>query len=246
MKINLLLPCLLALAACNSPKQENQSQSEHMIEQPQTLKSVLDEKKSNFASKADSTKKRIYAEGIESVVTSNIVQTALQIGDTAIDFSLINAAGDTVSLYQELAIGPVILMWYRGGWCPYCNLTLRAMQDLLPDFKKKGASLLALTPEAPDKSLSTKEKNELEFEVLNDINNNVAREYGVVFKLTEEVKAYYEKGFGLSDYNGNDNAELPLGATYIIGQDGVISYAFLDADYRNRAEPSEILETLTH
>ncbi len=68
----------------------------------------------------------------------------------------------------------------------------------------------------------------------------------MVFKLTEEVKAYYEKGFGLSDYNGNDNAELPLGATYIIGQDGVISYAFLDADYRNRAEPSEILETLTH
>lgn len=118
------------------------------------------------------------------------------------------------------------------------------MQDMLPAFKEKGATLMALTPEVPDKSISTKEKNDLEFEVLSDLDNNVARVYGVVFELTEEVKSYYENGFGLSEYNGNDKGELPLAATYFIQLDGTISYAFLDADYRNRAEPQEILEAL--
>ena len=150
-----------------------------------------------------------------------------------------------MSLYDELQNGPVILMWYRGGWCPYCNLTLRAMEDMLPQYRAGGAQLLALTPESPDKSMSTIEKHELSFEVLMDNDNAVAKTYGVVFQLTDEVKDYYENGFGLSAYNGNDKGELPLAATYVIGTDGIITYAFLDADYRNRAEPIEVLNALT-
>ncbi|QXP55350.1 AhpC/TSA family protein [Cellulophaga sp. HaHa_2_95] len=208
------------------------------------LEKEINEKKAAFDSSASEDKKQKYAEGIAAVVESNIVGNALQVGETAINFTLPNALGKKITLYDELENGPVILMWYRGGWCPYCNMQLHYMQEMLPEFKKLGASLLAITPETPDNSISTKEKNDLEFEVLSDLDNKVGYEYKVVFKLTEDVKEIYENGFELSKFNGNDKGELPLAATYIIGQNKVIQYAFLDADYRNRAEPQDLLEHL--
>ncbi|WP_405246996.1 MULTISPECIES: peroxiredoxin-like family protein [unclassified Cellulophaga] len=208
------------------------------------LEKEINEKKAAFDSSASEDKKQKYAEGIAAVVESNIVGNALQVGETAINFTLPNALGKKITLYDELENGPVILMWYRGGWCPYCNMQLHYMQEMLPEFKKLGASLLAITPETPDNSISTKEKNDLEFEVLSDLDNKVGYEYKVVFKLTEDVKEIYENGFELSKFNGNDKGELPLAATYIIGQNKVIQYAFLDADYRNRAEPQDLLEQL--
>ncbi|SDF40606.1 peroxiredoxin-like family protein [Cellulophaga baltica] len=208
------------------------------------LEKEINEKKAAFESSASEDKKQKYAEGIAAVVETNIVGNALQVGETAINFTLPNALGKKITLYDELENGPVILMWYRGGWCPYCNMQLHYMQEMLPEFKKLGASLLAITPETPDNSISTKEKNDLEFEVLSDLDNKVGYEYKVVFKLTEDVKEIYENGFELSKFNGNDKGELPLAATYIIGQNKVIQYAFLDADYRNRAEPQDLLEHL--
>ncbi|AIZ42195.1 peroxiredoxin-like family protein [Cellulophaga baltica] len=208
------------------------------------LEKEINEKKAAFKSSASEDKKQKYAEGIAAVVETNIVGNALQVGETAINFTLPNALGKKITLYDELENGPVILMWYRGGWCPYCNMQLHYMQEMLPEFKKLGASLIAITPETPDNSISTKEKNDLEFEVLSDLDNKVGYEYKVVFKLTEDVKEIYENGFELSKFNGNDKGELPLAATYIIGQNKVIQYAFLDADYRNRAEPQDLLEHL--
>ena len=170
----------------------------------------------------------------------------MQVGDTAPNFTLTNAEGKEVSLKDELKKGSVVLTWYRGGWCPYCNLTLHALQEELSNFKANGAVLVALTPELPDNSLTTSEKNKLEFEVLSDIDNKVAKEYGIVFKLIPEVAKSYNEAFDLKKYNGNESNELPLAATYIIGQDGKIRYAFMDADYRNRAEPSEITAFLAN
>lgn len=216
-----------------------------MSQDTTTLQDLLNEKKEGFNANVDSTKKRAYAEGIQAIIDAKVTENALQVGSKAPDFTLKNAIGNKVSLYDELENGPVILMWYRGGWCPYCNLTLRAMEDMLPQYRAGGAQLLALTPESPDKSMSTIEKHELSFEVLTDNDNAVAKTYGVVFQLTDEVKDYYENGFGLSAYNGNDKGELPLAATYVIGTDGIITYAFLDADYRYRAEPIEVLNALT-
>ncbi|WP_198680033.1 peroxiredoxin-like family protein [Aureibaculum luteum] len=215
---------------------------QNSIERP--LEKELKDRKASFAASASIEKKTKYAEGIKSVVNSHIVSNALQVGDTAVNFTLTNASGKNITLSDELKKGPVILMWYRGGWCPYCNMTLHYMQESLSEFKKYGASLLALTPELPDNSITTKEKNELQFEILSDINNEVAHQYKVVFKLTDDVAEIYENSFELSKYNGNDKAELPLAATYIIGQDKVIKYAFLDADYRNRAEPNDLITFL--
>ena len=208
------------------------------------LEKEINDKKAAFESSASEDKKQKYAEGIAAVVATNIVGKALQVGETAINFTLPNALGKKITLYDALENGPVILMWYRVCWCPYCNMQLHYMQEMLPEFKKLGASLLAITPETPDNSISTKEKNNLEFEVLSDVDNVVGFQYKVVFKLTDDVKEIYENGFGLSNFNGNDKGELPLAATYIIGQDKVIQYAFLDADYRNRAEPQDLLEHL--
>ncbi|MBQ0788918.1 MAG: AhpC/TSA family protein, partial [Oceanihabitans sp.] len=150
----------------------------------------------------------------------------------------------SVSLYNELENGPIVLTWYRGGWCPYCNITLHYLQEKLPEFQKAGATLIALTPELPDNSLSTSEKNKLEFTVLSDVGNTIGKEYGVVFTLTNEVASMYEAGFGLSEKNGDNSNQLPLAATYVIDTNGIIQYAFLDADYRERAEATAILTAL--
>lgn len=241
-----LMASLAFFASCGNETAENEetkTETTNMTEE-QSLKEILDEKKAGFNEKASDEKKRIYAEGIAAVVASGVEKNALQVGDKAPDFELPNATGGTTKLSDYLKKGPVILTWYRGGWCPYCNITLGRLQKEMPNFKAQGANLLALTPEVPDSSMSTAEKHELTFEVLSDVGNTIARQYGVVYTLTDDVAAAYQKGFNLHKYNGDETNELPLSATYVIAQDGTIKYAFLDAEYRNRAEPSELTEVL--
>lgn len=204
----------------------------------------LEAKKAGFAERAPDDLKALYDDGLRAVVEAGVVENAKSMGDTAPNFTLTNQTGDEVSLEGLLEQGPVVLLWYRGGWCPYCNLTLAAYQERLEDIRAAGATLVALTPELPDRSISTAEKNELGFQVLSDVGNDVAREYGVVFQLTEGVQASYEQGFGMSEFNGDDSGELPLAATYVIDQSGTIRWAFLDADYRNRAEPQDVVTVL--
>lgn len=208
------------------------------------LQDVLNEKKASFNEKATEEKKKLYAEGIEDIVIKGVLDKAKKVGDRAPLFSLQNAIGNEINLASYLEKGPVVLTWYRGGWCPYCNLTLARMQEELPNFKAEGASLIALTPEVPDSSISTSEKLALEFEVLSDLNNHVARQYGIVFELIPGVAEAYQNAFGLHQYNGDESNELPLAATYVINTDGTIAFAFVDADYRNRAEPKAIVDAL--
>lgn len=249
MKYKIKIISLLSLVVfvgCENNLRENQemkNNNEPVIEKP-TLQSILDEKKAAFESKASQEKIAMYAEGIALVENSGIIENAKNVGDKAPDFTLLNASGKQVSLADYLKKGPVVLTWYRGSWCPYCNLTLKRLQEELPNFTAQGAHLLALTPELSDSSLSTKEKKELTFEVLSDIRNEVGREYGIVYQLSPDVAKSYQGGFDLHAYNDDESDELPLAATYIIGTDGIIKYAFLDAEYRNRAEPSEIIEVL--
>lgn len=196
------------------------------------------------AQKFSDEKKKVYAEGIEAVANSGVLEKALKVGDKALDFTLNNSSGKAVSLYGELKNGPVILTWYRGGWCPYCNISLHHLQEKLPDFKAAGAGLFALTPELPDNSLSTSEKHSLDFEVLSDVGNVVGRNYGLIYKLTDDVAEMYDKAFDMNGYNGDESNELPLSATYVIDKNGIIQYAFLDADYKKRAEPDDIIAAI--
>lgn len=177
-------------------------------------------------------------------VQAQDVSKALKEGDKAINFTLKNAKGEEVSLFSLLEKGNVVITWYRGGWCPYCNVALNQLQQKLPEFKSLNTTLVALTPELPDHSLSTKEKNELEFEVITDINNEVARQYGIVFKLDDKTAQCYEQALHLSSRNGTNSSELPVPATYIIDRKGRIRYAYVNPDYTKRANPEDIVRVL--
>lgn len=209
-----------------------------------SLEDQLKDFKKNWSSKVDQSVSATFQKGIDELIEANFIANAVKKGDKAPNFSLMDASGKAVSLEEKLKKGRVILTWYRGGWCPYCNLTLRSLQSYNAQFKELNAQLIALTPELPDNSLSTKEKNELTFDVLSDIDNKVAKQFRLVFKVTEEVNSFYKKFHDLKDFNGGSGNELPLTATYIIEQNGEISYSFIDVDYRKRAEPQTIIDQL--
>lgn len=170
----------------------------------------------------------------------------LKQGDKAPNFSLSNAIGETVSLKSLLAQGKVVLTFYRGTWCPYCNLQLNQYQQALDEIKTLKANLVAISPQTPDESLNIKEKNELEFEVLSDNGNIVARQFTTVFKNDETpIETMKALGIDFDDHYGDDSQELPVPAVFIIEQDNTISFAkTIDGDYRNRVEATEIINAL--
>ncbi len=174
-----------------------------------------------------------------------IENNALGVGDQAIDFSLPNIHGEDVNLKQALSKGAVVLNIYRGGWCPYCNLELNALQQALSEIEATGAQLIAVAPQLPDKSIESVKKHSLTFEVLSDVGNRVSRQYGLVFTLPEALRPIYEQfGLDIPGYNGDDSFELPMPATYVIKQNGEIAHAFVDADYTQRMEPADIINVL--
>lgn len=170
----------------------------------------------------------------------------LQVGDKAPDFSLSNATDKTIKLFDLLEDRKVVLTFYRGSWCPYCNLQLSHYQNSLSEIHALGAELVAISPQTPDESLNIKEKNELNFEVLSDNGNIVARKYTTVFKNADApVNTMTELGFDFDAHYSDDSRELPVPAVFIIEKDATVSFAkSLDGDYRNRVEVSEIINTL--
>lgn len=171
---------------------------------------------------------------------------APEVGHLAPDFALPNALGVIVRLSELLKRSAVVIVFYRGGWCPYCNLQLRAYQRVLPELRALGGELVAISPQLPDGSLSTTEKNALTFHVLSDVANAVARTYSLVFTVPPEVVAFYlrDKGVDLTQINGDESWELPIPATFVIGRDGAVAMADVDPDYTRRLEPATVLDTL--
>ena len=189
--------------------------------------------------------KAVMAKATTDLVNTQIAEKSLSKGDKMPNFSLPNAVGEEVSLKSLLTKGAVVISFYRGGWCPYCNMELRALQQALPEIEARGATLVAISPETPDSSLSTKEKNELSFEVLSDRDNILAKQLGLVFTLPESLRPIYNNfGIDIPAYNGNDTFELPLPATYVLTADGTVAYSFASADYTERLDPSEIITAL--
>ncbi|THC44067.1 peroxiredoxin-like family protein [Streptomyces sp. A1499] len=183
--------------------------------------------------------------GAAELLATRIAESALTTGDRAPRFTLPSATGDEVSLDTLLTEGPVVLTFYRGAWCPYCNLALRALQQHHDALTARGARLVAVSPQIPDESLTLIEKERLGFDVLSDLGSDVAKQYGIAFDLSDELGALYDRlGFELHRVNAGHARTLPLPATYVIDRAGVIRWAFVDADYSVRAEPSDILAAL--
>jgi peroxiredoxin len=229
---------LVLVAGCSADRPANGHARQH------ALQTQLDKIKAEFAKTGPPEMLRVFEEGIETLREAGVGREAPKVGDPAPLFALPDATGKSVNLRDLLKQGPVVLAWYRGGWCPYCNVTLQALQNELPEFGEFGATLVAISPETPDHTLTTAQKNILEFTVLSDVGNKVARRYGLVYTLPAPVAEQFEGRIDLQEYNGDDQNELPLAATFVIDTDGVVRYTFVNVDYRRRAEPSDIIQAL--
>jgi len=170
----------------------------------------------------------------------------LKVGDKAPDFKLKNAFGKEVKLSSINKKGPVILVFYRGGWCAICNIQLHSLNASLPTFKKYGAQLLAVTPQKPDRSKEQIKKDGYPFEVLSDLDYSVLKKYKLYFEVPDYINKLYQEKFGmdLADYNGKGRYGLPVPATYIIDKKGIIRAAYANTDYTQRMEPEDILVAL--
>jgi peroxiredoxin len=157
-----------------------------------------------------------------------------------------NHAGGMTDLGALLALGPLVVTFYRGGWCPYCNLELRAYQQMLPEITAAGARLVAVSPETPDNTMSTAEKNALAFDVLTDSGGELADALGIRFDLSPAIRALYQKfGHDLPLRNGDGRWSLPMPATYVVEKGGRIAFAHVDPDYRKRLDPKAVLKVLS-
>ncbi len=210
-----------------------------------TLQKQIEDMQAQMLSQVPSETLDILMAANKKLFSSHIEEGTLKAGDPMPEFQLNNHLGQLISSSELLGHGPLIINFYRGSWCPYCNLELHALHEKEEEIKKLGAQLIAISPDLPDGTLSSVEKHNLSFQVLSDIDNIVAKKFGLVFSLPEELKEIY-LGFGinLEKSNGNNKWQLPIPATYIVTSDGVINYAFVNPDYTKRLEPEELMEKL--
>lgn len=169
----------------------------------------------------------------------------LQVHDKAPAFTAKDQSGNIISLQDQLKKGPVVLVFYRGYWCPYCNKQLKKLEDSLSLITGKGARLVAITPEKPESIGKTVGKTKASYSILHDEGLRIMKSYQVAFAVDPATIEQYKKyGINFTEANGNNGANLPVPAVYIINQQGEISYRFFDANYANRASVAAILAQL--
>jgi peroxiredoxin len=173
---------------------------------------------------------------------SGLKDRALQPGETMSDFELPDATGEIVRSVESRSQGPLLITFYRGSWCPFCNLALRAFQERNAEIKTRGVTLLAISPQNPDHSLTLQEKHSLQFSVLSDAGNKVARQFGIVFALDPDLKTVQEQfGVDIPAYNGDRTFELPVPASFLVSTDGKVLKSYVEADYMQRLDPETAL-----
>lgn len=207
------------------------------------LRSELDAFKASWLERVGAETARMVED--DNAALQTLAARALKAGAMFPGVKLPDQKGGTTNLAALMAEGPVVVTFYRGGWCPYCNLELRAFQKLLPEIEGMGARLVAISPETPDNSLSTAQKNALAFDVLSDSEGQLADALGIRFELSEAMKAYFVKvGHDLPARNCDDKWSLPMPATYVIAKGARIMLAHVETDYRTRLDPGMALATL--
>jgi len=184
-------------------------------------------------------------ERAQQALAKKLPNPGLQVGDKAPDFSLPNVAGHPVRLSDELENGPVILVFYRGAWCPFCNLQLHALQKAEAEFAKYHAQVIAVTPQSPDKSDEQVEKTDYPFEILSDLSSKVMKDYHLFYSVDAQLLAVFKKhGLNLEEFNGKGRNVLPVPATFVIDTQGIVRAMHADVDYKQRMEPAAIIATL--
>ena len=233
----------IAQAQHNDTPKSGDATMSHTQPNERELQAELDTLKSQFEQRASRETIDAFEKGIRDVEALGVLDQAKNTGDAAPMFKLSNAAGETVSLESILAQGPAIVTFYRGSWCPYCNIQLRSYQQHLSEITALGATLVAISPEKPTPA-DAQDAGGYEFHVLSDAGNEVADAFGIRYRLPQDLIDAFGGRLDLAQYNGDGSWTLPLGATYVIDTDGTIVHAFVTADYRKRAEPADLIEAL--
>jgi peroxiredoxin len=186
-----------------------------------------------------------YEDAVAELNRSGFLQHAIKEGEPFPDFVLPSAEGKLVSLASVLAHGPVVISFFRGEWCPFCRLMLTALAEALPQIEAAGASLLALTPETGGFPLLMKRDSNVHFEVLSDVDCGVGLAAGIIFRMPKLYRARLESvGINVPERHGNSAWFIPVPATFIVNQDGLIAWRFVDADFTHRAEPADIIKAV--
>jgi peroxiredoxin len=204
-----------------------------------------DQMQTQMATQAPSELLEGFAAAAERLDAVDFASRAPKVGELAPEFTLPDQRGDQISLGELLRDGPLVLIFYRGEWCPYCNLQLRTFQAHLEQLVARGAQLVAVSPQTPDHSLSMVEKNSLGFRVLSDVGADVIDRYGLRYEIDEQTRALMEAvGNDIGEHNGPGGWTLPAASTFVIDRDGVVRYAHVRGDWRERAEPADVLAVL--
>lgn len=180
------------------------------------------------------------------LIEARITEQALQVGDSIPSFSLKGADGAVVDSANLLASGPLVISFYRGVWCPYCNIELQALQAILPTILEKGAQLIAISPQTAANSRRSQRENGLTFPILSDASNEVAALFGLRWTLPDYLREVYLQVFknDLTVINGDKSWTLPMPARYVVNQAGVVVSADVNPDYTQRPEPTDLIPVL--
>jgi peroxiredoxin len=214
----------------------------------ETLSEQLTDYRAGWRARVPADRQASMDQHVAHLSASGIARSAKQVGDRAPDIRRRDQHGEIFDVATLLARGPVVVTFYRGGWCPLCNLELKVYQAVLPRIAAAGASVVAITPEKPDDTVSTADKNALSFPVPSDVSQAMGKAFGVAYTFTDDLRGVYE-GFKLhipAKNGAPDGWSLPLSATYAIGTDGVILFADTRVDYRERTDPLDVLRILEH
>ncbi len=232
-----LLPIILIIlfnASCSGESVPSYQESlNQFMEESKTSKSPFSEKDKAIMEKAAKS------------LASSLPNPGIKVGEKAPDFILNNAFREKVILKDELKKGPVVLVFYRGAWCPFCNMHLHALHKSLPQFKKYGAQLIVITPQKPDKSAEQIKQDGYPFEVLSDLDSNVMRDYKLYYELPDDLLAVYKShGLDIEDFNGKGRNVLPVPGSFVIDKTGIVRAMQAQTDYKLRMEPATIIDTL--
>jgi len=181
----------------------------------------------------------------QALIDSGILEKAIKVGDTLPNFTLKNQNGDDVSSTELLKQGSLVISFFRGVWCPYCNLEIQALENYAKQFLAEGANIVVISPQTQASNQRAVEQNELSFNVLSDAGNNYADKLNISFTLPKEIKALYS-GFGinLAEHNGDDSWTLPMPTRLVVSTDGSVVAADINPDYTQRPDPSETLTAI--
>ncbi|WP_294962840.1 peroxiredoxin-like family protein [uncultured Gilliamella sp.] len=188
----------------------------------------------------------IMANSLSDMLTKNLNSHALKKGNIAPDFSLISTKKQKVNLYELLNTKPVIISFFRGSWCPFCVKELQHFQNNLKQLQQvSDVHFIAISPQKIEISAKLQQDNAIDFTILSDVGNHIAQQYGLVFTLPQNVRELYQNlGADIPKFNGDDSYQLPIPATYLIGQDKQILFSYINVNYMERVDISELVDVL--